>query len=174
MLEFGVLITRISVNLHYIVCGGVIDPANRPRVFIGGAYYLNSRGPDIFWVGAYAIYQCETELSNRLIHHPTVCQPDGEWKPASFCESKSSIDLYLQCNSQSHWFHGSWPVHQRLGGAVVTCSPLTAMARVLPWSHMWDGIHPSQPMPGGFDPSMGFSSIPLEGLKIVRLGTASN
>ena len=46
----------------------------------------------------------------------------------------------------------------RLGGAVVTRSPLTAM---------WDVFHPSEPMPGGFPLWVFFH--PQKGSKLFRL-----
>ena len=54
-----------------------------------------------------------------------------------------------------------------LGGAVVTGSPLTAMAWGSTLGHMWDVFHPSQPMPGGFPLSTFFH--PQKGSKSFRL-----
>ena len=61
-----------------------LDPENRELIVQGGGQVVNGKWP----VGSPIFFLCDIQISRGLIYHPTVCQPDGVWKPTSSCESK--------------------------------------------------------------------------------------
>ena len=60
-----------------------INLKNGPRV--------NGKYPE----GTGAYFRCELGFGSRIIHHPSVCQPNGDWIPTSRCEGNRfrSTDL---------------------------------------------------------------------------------
>ena len=44
-------------------------------------------------VGTEGRIICNLTPRNRIVYHPTICQPNGTWEPPSRCEGIRSADL---------------------------------------------------------------------------------
>ena len=117
-----------------------------------------------------------------LIFHTGTENPADDEHRHQIAVEKSTGGSYVVCVQIDKFLLMAYP-HRTLTGlgtifrqsfhtgmAVVTCSPLTAMAWVRLLGCMWDVFHPSHPMPGGFP--LDFLP-PSEGLEIVPILTIS-
>ena len=51
--------------------------------------------PELGWApGTEGRMLCNLTPRNRILYHPTICQPNGNWEPPSRCEgTRSFFDL---------------------------------------------------------------------------------
>ena len=47
--------------------------------------------------GSKAYFECELGLGSRIIHHPSVCQANGEWTQTARCEGIGCTSSNLNC-----------------------------------------------------------------------------
>ena len=75
------------------MCGEPTDPANQTILTFRGIYGSFVDGTQR--VGTKAYFRCELGNGSRIIHHPSVCQANGEWTQTAGCEGSTFTGSYL-------------------------------------------------------------------------------
>ena len=70
------------------LCGEATDPANRTLLAIHSDYV--NPVEETYYEGTRAYFRCELGNGRRTVHHPVVCQANGEWTQTARCEGRSS------------------------------------------------------------------------------------
>ena len=71
------------------MCGEPTDSANQTLREIYSDYVNPVEGT--YYEGTRVYLRCELGHGSRIVHHPMVCQANGEWTQTARCEGRKSI-----------------------------------------------------------------------------------